>query len=102
MPVQGIAFAVTGRVDQNHLMAACEMIDLSPPHLSRHQKAGPANHGRTVADDVNIDFAQQGGNALLAEDSNALVFGRLHDKLHFQGDRLSYGDLRSSLVVHAP
>jgi hypothetical protein len=51
---------------------------------------------------VNIDFAQQGGNALLAEDSNALVFGRLHDKLHFQGDRLSYGDLRSSLVVHAP
>jgi hypothetical protein len=60
------------------------VIDLSPPHLPRHQKAGPANHGRTVADDVNIDFPQQSGNALLAENSNALVFGRLHDKLRFR------------------
>jgi len=75
---------VAGRVDQNHLMAACEMVDLSPPHLPRHHKAGPANHSRTVADEVNIDFPQQGGNALLGEGGNALVFGRLHDKLRFQ------------------
>jgi hypothetical protein len=56
------------------------MVDLSPPHLPRHHKAGPANHGRTVADEVNIDFPQQSGNALLAESGKALVFGRLHDK----------------------
>lgn len=66
-------------------MAACEMVDLSPPHLPRNHKAGPANHSRTVADEVNIDFPRQGGNALLGEGGNALVFGRLHDKLRFQG-----------------
>ena len=69
------------------------MVDLSPPHLPRHHKAGPANHSRTVADEVNIDFPQQGGNVLLGEGGNALVFGRLHDKLRFQGGAQWRGNL---------
>jgi len=44
-----------------------------PPHLPRHQKAGPANHGRTVADEVNIDSPQQSGNTLLAEGPSVIV-----------------------------
>src|ERR1700675_3610100 len=66
-------------------MAACEMGDMSPPHLPRHHKAGPANHSRTVADEVNIVFPQQGGKAFLGEGGNALGLGGLHDKLGFQG-----------------
>src|SRR5258707_1149271 len=69
------------------------MVPPPPPHLPRHHKAGPANHSRTVADEVNIDFPQQGGNVLLGEGGNALVFGRLHDKLRFQGGAQWRGNL---------
>ncbi len=84
MPRQRIAAAVTRRVDQDHPVAAAEILGLRLPHRAGHQQAGPAHHGGAAAADVDVDVAEQGFDALSAQRNYGGRDGVWHEGLDWQ------------------